>query len=104
MDRYTVCLSPEERNGLGQLLTAGKAAARRLTHVRILLLSDGEHRPDQEIVSAMGVGQRTVERARKRLVTEGFEAAVDPQAPAAPAGQDQNSWERRAEVDRAGLH
>jgi hypothetical protein len=83
MDKYTVCLSSEERNGLEQLVTAGKAAARRLAHARILLLSDGEHCPDEEIVWALGVSLRTVQRVRKRLVTEGFEAAIDhkPQPP-----------------------
>ena len=83
MDKYAVRLSSGERNGLEQLVTAGKAAARRLAHARILLLSDGEHCPDEEIVSALGVSLRTVERVRKRLVTEGFEAAIDhkPQPP-----------------------
>jgi hypothetical protein len=83
MDKYTVGLSIEERGGLQQLVTTGKAAARRLTHARILLLADGEHCPDEEIVSTLGVSLRTVERVRKRLVTEGLEAAIDhrPQPP-----------------------
>lgn len=83
MDKYTVCLSREERGGLQQLVTAGKAAARRLVHARMLLLADGEHCPDEEIVSALGVSLRTVERVRKRLVTEGLEVALDhrPQPP-----------------------
>jgi hypothetical protein len=83
MDKYNVSLTPEERNELKLLVTTGKAAARKLTHARILLLADGEDCLDEDIVSALGVSLRTVERVRKRFVTEGFEVAVDhkPQPP-----------------------
>ena len=83
MDKYKVSLTPEERNELKVLVTAGRAAARRLTHARILLLADGEDCLDEEIVSALGTSLRTVERVRKRFVTEGLEAALDhkPQPP-----------------------
>jgi hypothetical protein len=83
MDKYNVSLTPEERNELKLLVTTGKAAARKLTHARILLLADGEDCLDEDIVSALGVSLRTVERVRKRFVTEGFEAAIDhkPQPP-----------------------
>jgi hypothetical protein len=83
MDKYKVSLTPEERNELKVLVTAGKAAARKVTHARILLLADGEDCLDEEIVSALGTSLRTVERVRKRLVTEGLEAAIDhkPQPP-----------------------
>jgi ribosomal 50S subunit-associated protein YjgA (DUF615 family) len=83
MDKYKVSLTSEERNELKQLMTAGKAAARKLTHARILLLADGDDCLDEEIVSALGTSLRTVERVRRRLVTEGLEAAIDhkPQPP-----------------------
>ena len=83
MDKYRVCLALEERSELQQLVNAGKAAARRLVHARVLLMADREDCPDDEIVSALGVSLRTVERVRKRLVTEGLEAAIDhrPQPP-----------------------
>lgn len=83
MDKYKVSLTSEERNELKQLVTAGKAAARKLTHARILLLADGDDCLDEEIVAALGTSLRTVERVRKRLVTEGLEAAIDhkPQPP-----------------------
>lgn len=69
-----------------QLISTGKSAARRLTHARILLLADewqGQAYTDTEIVSALGVSLRTIERVRQRLVTEGFEAALEhrPQPP-----------------------
>jgi len=83
MDKYKVSLTPEERNELKLLVAAGKTAARKLTHARILLLADGEDCLDEEIVAALGASQRTVERVRKRLVTEGLEVAIDhkPQPP-----------------------
>jgi transposase len=83
MDKYIISLAPEERVELQQFVKAGKAAARRLAHARILLLADRDNRPDEEIVAALGVSLRTVERVRKRLVTEGFDAALDhrPQPP-----------------------
>ena len=83
MEKYMVMLAPEERVELQQLVNAGKAAARRLAHARVLLLADREDCLDEEIVSALGVSLRTVERVRKRLVTEGLDGALDhrPQPP-----------------------
>ena len=80
MEKYRVSLTPEERAGLEHLVSVGKAAARKLTHARILLLADstpGGGCPDDEIVDALGIGLCTVGRVRKRLVTEGFLAALD---------------------------
>jgi hypothetical protein len=86
MEKYRVTLAAEERAELEQLVSVGKAAARKLAHARILLLADtaaGKGHTDEGIVAAPGIGLRTVERARKRLVTEGFQAALDhePQPP-----------------------
>ena len=86
MDKYRIALTVEERLELEQLVSAGKAAARKLTHARILLLADGwlgEAYSEAEIVSALGVSPRTIERLRQRFVTQGLEAALDhrPQPP-----------------------
>jgi transposase len=86
MEKYRVTLTAEERAELEGLVSVGKAAARKITHARILLLADastGNGHPDEDIVTALGVGLRTIERVRKRLVTEGFQAALDhkPQPP-----------------------
>jgi hypothetical protein len=83
MEKYVVSLAPEERVELQQLVRTGKAAARRLLHARVLLLADRNDCLDEEIVSTLGVSLRTVERVRKRLVTEGLGAAIDhrPQPP-----------------------
>ena len=86
MEKYRVSLTAEVRAGLERLVSVGKAAARKLTHARILLLADttpGGQCSDDQIVAALGVGLCTVGRVRKRLVTEGFSAALDtrPQPP-----------------------
>ena len=40
MKRYKVTLTDEERQELQALIASGKAAARKLTHARILLKAD----------------------------------------------------------------
>src|SRR5262249_36280095 len=89
MDKYRVTLEADERATLERLVAVGKGAARRLTHARILLLADtavGQERPDTDIVDALGVSVRTIERVRRRLVTEGLPAALHPRPqPARPA-------------------
>ena len=90
MDRYRVTLTPEERADFERLITAGKGAARRLTHARILLLADtapGPQRRDEEIGAALGTSLRTIERVRKRFVTEGPQAALDPRPQPARPGK-----------------
>ena len=82
MEKYRVALEAEERTALEQLVSTGKAASRKLTHARILLLADasashGVGHTDEDIVAALGVSPRTVARVRKRFVTEGLEAALD---------------------------
>jgi Homeodomain-like domain len=86
VDKYRVTLDADERAALERLVAAGKGAARRLTHARILLLADtasGLEQSDADIVDALGASVRTVERVRRRLVTEGLPAALDhrPQPP-----------------------
>src|SRR6516164_6610726 len=61
MTKYKVTLTAEEHAGLEQLVAVGKAAARKLTHARILLLADtaGEERTDQDIADALGTSLPT---------------------------------------------
>jgi uncharacterized membrane protein len=79
MDKYRVTLTTEERMDLEQLVSCGRAAARKLTHARILLLADdsrGQQRPDEQIVTALGTSPRTVARVRQQLVTQGLDVAL----------------------------
>jgi len=84
LKKYIVRLSPDERTELVRLMSVGKAAARVQTHARILLKADqGPDGPawiDAEIVAALEVSRRTVERVRAALVTEGVTAALYPKA------------------------
>jgi transposase len=81
MEKYKITLTEEERRDLEDVVRKGKAAARRLTHARILLLadeSDGRNgRSDEEIGETLHAGQRTIARVRKRFVTQGFEQAIE---------------------------
>ena len=51
--KYRVTLTEEERLALQKQVSAGKAAARKLTHARILLLTEdsvaGSGRTDEQI-------------------------------------------------------
>ena len=80
--KYVVGLSKEEQSQLQTMVSTGKSAARKLVHARILLLADTAEsgRTDREIVAAVGVSVRTVERVRERFVEEGFEAALNPKS------------------------
>jgi hypothetical protein len=76
----------EERADLEQMVSCGKAAARKPTHARILLLADdshGDERSDEQIVAALGVSPRTISRVRRQLVTYGLDIALRrrPQPP-----------------------
>jgi transposase len=78
---YRVTLTAEERPELRALVSKGKAAARKLTRARILLLADqaegGPAKSDPEISAALGCGRATVERVRKQFVEEGLEATLE---------------------------
>jgi homeodomain-containing protein len=79
MDKYRVTLTAEERVALGYMVSAGEAAARKLTHARILLLADtrGEDSSDEEIVEALGTSLRTISRVRHDFVTQGLDVALN---------------------------
>jgi transposase len=80
MKKYTVTLTAEERQQLHDLTRAGKAAAKKLMHARILLKADaapgGPAWPDERIAQALDVSAATTGRVRQRFVEEGLEAAL----------------------------
>ena len=83
--KYIVTLTEEERRMLQEMLSRGKAAARKLTHARILLKADaadgGPDWNDEAIAAGLEVGRATVERVRKEFVEEGLEAALERRQP-----------------------
>jgi transposase len=78
---YIVSLSDAERLLLQQTAKAGATPSRRATRARILLKADaspeGPEWNDTKIAEAFEVSRQTVERVRKRAVTEGVEAALE---------------------------
>lgn len=83
--KYIVTLTDEERHTVQEMLSRGKAAARKLTHARILLKADappgGPGWNDESIAEALEVGRATVERVRKEFVEEGLDAALERRRP-----------------------
>ena len=82
---YSVILSEQERAYLHTLLGQGTAAARLLTHARILVKANqGEAGPgwtDAALATARDVGLATVARVRQRYVEAGVDAALVRKAP-----------------------
>jgi transposase len=80
--KYIVTLTEEERAQLDDLCRTGKAAARKITHARILLKADvspsGPGWQDQQISAALEVSEGTVRRIRQLFVEEGLAAALTP--------------------------
>lgn len=80
--KYRVTLTTEERDQLTALVSKGKAVARALTHVRILLKTNevegGPAWTDGAVCAALNVGLFAVMRVRERFVAEGREAALRP--------------------------
>ncbi len=84
MKKYVVELSQHERESLKNLIRSGKGPARMFTRARILLKADtSEGAPawaDEKIAEALDVTVQTVERVRKQLVLEGFDAVLKRRA------------------------
>jgi transposase len=93
MKKYKVTLTAGERQQLHDLVTTGKAAAKKLAHARILLKADaaegGPAWDDQRIADATEVSTDTVARVRQRFVEQGLEAALTRKK------QDRPSRERK---------
>ena len=82
--KYPVTLSETEREELKQLIAAGTAPARKLTHARILLKADQSQGPgwvDEKVADAVQTSQPTVSRVRKQYFEEGLESALDRRPP-----------------------
>jgi hypothetical protein len=77
--KYIVRLTDAERDILSGLLKRPRIAAQKARRARILLKADaaGPDWTDAKIADAFDCRTRTVEGLRERLVTAGFEAALD---------------------------
>lgn len=77
--KYVVRLSDEERRVCREVVTKLKGTSQKVRRAHILLKSDadGPNWTDERIAEAFGCRVQTIENLRKRLVTEGFELALN---------------------------
>jgi Homeodomain-like domain len=84
--KYIVRLSDEERGACQEVVKRLKGTSQKVKRAQILLKADadGPAWPDAKIAEAFDCRVQTVEDLRKRLVTEGFEAALERKVRATP--------------------
>ena len=77
--KYIVRLSEEERGVCQDVVKNLKGSSQKARRARILLQADadGPGWPDAKIAEAYHCRVQTIENVRKRLVTEGFELALE---------------------------
>jgi hypothetical protein len=76
--KYIVRLSDEERSICQEAIKKLKGSSQKARRAQILLKADadGPGWPDAKIAEAFNCRVQTIETVRKRLVTEGFELAL----------------------------
>jgi hypothetical protein len=84
--KYIVRLSDEERGVCQEIVKRLKGTSEKVKRAQILLRADadGPGWRDAKIAEAHSCSARTVENLRERLVTEGFEAALERKKRAVP--------------------
>src|SRR5947207_8902302 len=77
--KYVVRLSAEERGVCEEIIKNLKGSSQKFRRAQILLKADADGLgwPDVKIAEAFNCRVQTIENVRKRLVTEGFELALD---------------------------
>jgi transposase len=77
--KFVVRLSDEERSVCQEIIKKLKGSSEKVRRAQILLKADadGPGWPDSKIAEAFDCRVQTIENLRKRLVTEGFERALD---------------------------
>lgn len=85
--KYIVRLSDAERQVLVEVVKKLKGSSQKVRRAQILLKADadGPAWTDQRIAEAFDCRRQTVENVRQRLVTEGFEAALNGKKRQTPA-------------------
>lgn len=101
--RYIVRLSEDERTTLNALLKSDKkVAARKRLHAQILLKADqgenGPAWPDDQVAEAFDTHINTVHSIRRRLVEQGFEAALNRKEQASPSREQILNEAREGEL------
>lgn len=80
MIRYKVTLTEEERELLLSITKSGTHTSKKFIHALILLNCDeGPHSdkvPNKDVARILKIGERTIDRVKRRFVEEGFDAAL----------------------------
>ncbi len=98
--KYTVRLTDEERNVLRDVVKKLKGTSQKVRRAQILLKADadGPNWTDKKIAEAFSCRTKTVENIRRRLVTDGFEIALNGEKRDAPPRQKLLDGEQEAKV------
>src|SRR3982750_4608922 len=77
--KYVVRLSDSERDACQEIIKNLKGSSQKFRRAQILLKADAEGPgwPDDRVAAASNGRPQTIENVRKRLVTEGFELALE---------------------------
>ena len=98
--KYIVRLSKREREELADVTKRLKGTSQKVRRAHILLKADarGPNWTDAKIAEAFSCRVQTVENLRKRLVTEGFQVALDGKPRETPPRQKCLDGKQEAKV------
>ena len=98
--KYIVRLSKRERDTLTDVCKRLKGSSQKVRRAQILLKSDirGPNWTDTRIAEAYSCRVQTVENLRKRLVTEGFDIALNGKPRESPPRQKRLNGKQEAKV------
>ena len=97
---YIVRLNDNERKTCLNIIKKLKGSATKVRRANILLKADvdGPNWNDQDIADAFLCSRQTVENVRKRLVTEGFDIALNGKKREVPASLKRLDGKQEADV------
>lgn len=98
--KYIVQLADEEREELRGIVKRLKGTSQKVRRASILLKADidGPNWSDVKIAEALSCRTRTVENVRKRLVTEGFQKALERKRRETPPTPKKLDGEQEARI------
>ena len=98
--KYIVRLTGEERNVLRDVVKKLKGTSQKVRRAHVLLKADadGPNWTDKKIAEAFFCRTKTVENIRQRLVTDGFEIALNGKKRETPPRQKLLDGEQEAKV------
>ena len=98
--KYIVRLTEEERNILKTVVKKLRGSSEKVRRAQVLLAADadGPNWPDRKIAEAYTCRTKTVENIRQRLVSEGFDIALNGKKRESPPRKKSLDGEQEAKV------